>query len=511
MVHHEPLVKDDIPSEFKIFARPTPFKSKKELLSAPNNKRYEYVAYTFSKKEHSLLKEYGFFMKSLPSDSLSYIEWDDMVDLYNDHSGVEQPHEYVEYTEIDDRPKYRLVPLFISSDYLLHLYHLLFMRMVEDRETKKFYPAIKDLTSSLLKQSIAGYRAAKDPAMREAWKRVAGFFAVPASLMKSPIGDKIIADFVARDISSISKASGFAPSAVSGEEEDFSQYRPRGHYNKNDILRSYFKVMMWYGRIYFPANKPLPTIIIARLLSGAQETKQWESIYIPTSYLVGRSDDLDYYDARQCLSTTIGAGIDLTSKPDSKKLDDFAACLKGMKAPRIASGRTIKKGKVSERDAPQEIPRGFRFMGQRFIPDSYVFTMFTSPRVGSNESPRNMPSGLDVMAILGSPEAETLLMPEIKRIPGFADRYASIKKEFASYDESQWRQNIYWGWLDCLRALYLPPSPKLHPLFASPAWRHRLLLSGHGSWAELRHDTILYAKQSYAEMGGPPPETIYYA
>jgi hypothetical protein len=31
-----------------------------------------------------------------------------------------------------------------------------------------------------------------------------------------------------------------------------------------------------------------------------------------------------------------------------------------------------------------------------------------------------------------------------------------------------------------------------------------------GSWAELKHDTILYAKQVYAELGGgpPPPEPV---
>lgn len=29
-----------------------------------------------------------------------------------------------------------------------------------------------------------------------------------------------------------------------------------------------------------------------------------------------------------------------------------------------------------------------------------------------------------------------------------------------------------------------------------------------GSWSELKHDTILYAKQGMAEMGGGPPELL---
>ncbi len=33
--------------------------------------------------------------------------------------------------------------------------------------------------------------------------------------------------------------------------EDYSQYQPRGYYTSNDMLRRYFKAMMWYGRMAF--------------------------------------------------------------------------------------------------------------------------------------------------------------------------------------------------------------------------------------------------------------------
>jgi len=34
-------------------------------------------------------------------------------------------------------------------------------------------------------------------------------------------------------------------------KEDYSQYIPRGHYDKTDQLKNYFKSMMWYGRLTF--------------------------------------------------------------------------------------------------------------------------------------------------------------------------------------------------------------------------------------------------------------------
>ncbi|MGI6327563.1 MAG: DUF3160 domain-containing protein [Dethiobacteria bacterium] len=38
-------------------------------------------------------------------------------------------------------------------------------------------------------------------------------------------------------------------------KEDYSQYIPRGHYDTDELLQSYFKTMMWYGRMTFRSEK----------------------------------------------------------------------------------------------------------------------------------------------------------------------------------------------------------------------------------------------------------------
>ncbi len=507
----KPAIEGDIPKTIRLKATPVQFKSRQSLLGAPESGRYKYTEYRFSAAESSLLKKSGFYIRSVRHDRLPYINIDDMVDLYQAYSGVEKPQEVVELTEIDATPVYSVTPLFISSDYLLHLYHLLFMRMVEDIEKKRFYPAIKSLTESLAREALKGYRSASDPAMKDAYRLAAAFFCVPLSIMGGSAGDARIEALVATEIKSIKSASGFGKSAITGKDEDFSQYRPRGHYNKDETLRTYFKVMMWYGRIYFPADMPLPAIVITDLLSKKEYLKAWESIYIPTSYLVGRSDDLDVYDFRQAIRRVFGSGYSPGTNPGEKQLKKFTEYIKTLKAPKIISTKTMTGAKAPDLKEAQDMTRGFRFMGQRFIPDSYIFTMFTSPRVGSDVRPRNVPRGLDVMAILGSSESERLLESEIREIPRFSEQYRRLKKEFGDYGDDVFSQNIYWGWLNCIRSLFTKPDKGLPAFMGSPEWKYRLLLSAHGSWAELRHDTILYAKQSYAEMGGPEPETVYYA
>jgi hypothetical protein len=66
-----------------------------------------------------------------------------------------------------------------------------------------------------------------------------------------------------------------------------------------------------------------------------------------------------------------------------------------------------------------------------------------------------------------------------------------------------WNANLYNLWLLSLRAL--SPAPSLDATTAielptaakTEVWGRRILNTQLASWAELRHDTILYAKQSY--------------
>src|SRR5262249_59276768 len=49
----------------------------------------------------------------------------------------------------------------------------------------------------------------------------------------------------------------------------------------------------------------------------------------------------------------------------------------------------------------------------------------------------------------------------------------------------------------------LEPAPAGYPSFMrNAAWTDKNLSTALGSWAELKHDTVLYGKQSGAECGG---------
>ncbi len=514
-------IKDGIPTRIRFECTGKEYKTVDELLKTKKEDRYTYDEYVFNMNEFQFLKNSGFFIKPVELSQLYYpkrddydmteMRYDDMVDLYLRYSRLQKPEEYFEGME-GFSPVYNIAPYFISADYTLHIFHLMFMRMMQSVEERKFYPALRDMTETMLADVFELYKNTSDPRLKEEMKKTAAFLLVPAKIMGVTPKYEIpeIDALVANDLKMIEAMQGNGKSAITGEEEDFSQYKPRGYYTLTENLTRYFKAMIWYGRMYFPEDKPVIPVILTSLLSKPENQKKWELIYKPTGYLIGKSEDFNLYQYQGIMKKVFGSTEMLKSYPDQGKLDEFIRNTKSLPGPKISN---VPLSKIPDKEKTPaknlEAQRGFRLMGQRFVPDAYIFSRLTSKNVGDNQAPRNTPKALDVMAILGSKEAEDLLQGDMQKIPNYRNEYNKLKDEFSKYGDNVWKQNAYYGWLYTFSTLFNKPAESLPFAFKTPEWRLRLLLTTHGSWAELKHDTLLYTKQSYGEAGGEG-ETRYF-
>ncbi|HDI86181.1 MAG TPA: DUF3160 domain-containing protein, partial [Candidatus Korarchaeota archaeon] len=318
---------------------------------------------------------------------------------------------------------------------------------------------------------------------------------------------------------------------------------PRGHYTRSEKLQRYFKAMMWYGRMAFllrggpdgfvseeeAKRLTLQASLISasmpnvRLEDGRTVGEVWSSVYSVTSFFVGFADDLTPYDYLEALREVFGGSVRPAEIPD--KIDYVRAELAKRGRPRIygGTGSCVVYPPFTEEDLAECLDKsaGMRFMGQRYVPDSYVFQRLITPSVGlytgSGEPftlgytqggpARVFPRGLDWFTVVGSDRAL-----EIIRSEGDADyeRYeevlAELRAEFSNLTQEDWSRNLYWSWLDALRIL-ARPRPEGYPAYMrTEAWEDRQLMLALASWAELRHDTILYAKQSYTPvLAAAPP------
>ena len=313
--------------------------------------------------------------------------------------------------------------------------------------------------------------------------------------------------------------------------------------------------MMWYGRIAFllkGGSEALVTEEDARIatiqaslisaelpsvLATSQEQSNpatcweiWNRIYSITSFFVGIADDLTPYEYLDAVEKVLGTSFDASQLADEEILLNLKAELAQMRNPEIYGGSgicvilpPITKDKFYECLAKT---KGLRFMGQRFVPDSYIFQNLVSPAVGmyvGNDKPFTMkmtaigparcfPRGLDVMAVLGSERSYEILKTEGDteyqgEDTSYDAQLKELREEFGAFTEKDWNRNLYWAWLYALESL-LENFGQGYPSFMqTEAWKDKELQTALASWTELRHDTILYAKQSYTPaLTAMPPE-----
>ena len=427
--------------------------------------------------------------------------------LLSTNGFVVAPSEYKEFFHLYEEARYAEVPVFITTDSVYHTYHLFFDQVLRTLEDQRFYTDLEKLTAGMLWAAQGQYEALKGTTLEPAALRNLAYFAVAYRLLNpdSSIPPAVL-EQVEGELALIEAHEGFTESPILGYPEDYSQYVPRGHYSKNEARQRYFKAMMWYGRVTFRLKEPdetLSALLIAQALAnteieGEPASTIWERIYEPTSFMVGISDDLDIYDYHPLIEEVYGSlGNDPTMFADEDKLTQFLQTARELPPPQINSMWVYI---WEDRD---EVTQGFRFMGQRFVLDSYIFQELMFRSVGTLDDPRMLPKGLDIFAAMGSEEAYSILdeMDETHYL-NYNEQMTKLRGEISALKMDSWTQNLYWSWLYSFQPL-IEIKGQAYPAFMrNSVWVRKDLHTALGSWTELKHDTILYAKQAYAEMGG---------
>lgn len=437
---------------------------------------------------------------------------------------VVRPGYQAEFFQLYEGNRYGYTPSFITTDSVLHNYHLMFDHLLKRLEENQLDSQLKALTASMLDASQKQYRELRGGAWENAAQRNVAFFAVGAKLLdpNSQLPDDVkdvaqreldliashdrIEESAVINLGSSSSEKVISPAGTLGLEafkEDYSQYVPRGHYDSSDQLRNYFRAMMWYGRLTFRLkndDEMRSALLITQALGETKNRDNWNKIYEPTNFFVGQSDDLTYYQFRGLLEQIYGDRPTIAKiATDTVAFNAFVETAKKLDPPQINSVPVFNAQIQPDRE--QEI-KGFRFMGQRFTVDAAIFQRLTDRETAG----RMLPKSLDIPAAFGSNEALSILadLGEPAAYPDYSPNMAKLRTYTADLPVSTWTQNLYWGWMYSLRPL-LGAAGQGYPSFmTNQAWARKNLNTFLGSWTELKHDTILYAKQAYAEMGGGP-------
>jgi hypothetical protein len=363
---------------------------------------------------------------------------------------------------------------------------------------------------------VLANRYASIPEMKQCLQDIDLYLTVPRKLL----GDPIDCQFP-ENSSNVTNLLNLVQAEQAGSYElfsgqprdiDFSQFTIRGHYTQTPELGRYLQAMIWLGRteiyliapqhVFLPvadSNVQRQTIDAALLVEAAQASGVFEMLEEMDGiirYLVGESDNVTLPNMRSLIAMT-----NTDSASQLLDVQRWKAFQDTLKKEGFAFQRILSQMLYSDPFDPESIQpaSSLLLLGQRFIIDSYVTGNVVYDRI-PNKRWRALPSSFDVLFSLGNSAAAQLLESELSRYE-YSSNLAALRYLVDSYEPEFWNTSLYNGWLNSIRVLNPPADRSTFPDFMkTAAWWQEKMNTQLASWAQLRHDNLLYAKQSYTGM-----------
>lgn len=400
------------------------------------------------------------------------------------------------------------LPLFVSADSILDAVHRSYDEILKLVETGSLLPELVTLLGSL-RTSLATNTALKGTVRSDLDFYLAVALGLLTAQKPAPVAGGNAAQ-ISSFIDAAVAASGAQSMTIFGvsRDIDMSQFSPRSHYTETEDLKRYFRAMIWLGRIDFRLietqsdgsqlfyRRQFDAMLgLHSLFDEANAARQADIDGVIQAF-AGESDNLTLDQVGRLLAdlgappraSSVGAGDDRVAQ---------AILDGGYGAQRIASDLMVN---AVPNGGMLPLHRTFLLFGQRYTLDSHVFSNVVYDRVPAL---RMLPSPLDAaFAALHNDQAGAMLDGELRKF-AYAPKLAQMRILADDHGDAFWGENLYNLWLSSLRSLS-PSGAPVDPAAAgmpgvtgTEAWQRRLLNTELASWAELRHDSILYVKPSY--------------
>ncbi|KAF1328985.1 hypothetical protein FI667_g6480, partial [Globisporangium splendens] len=430
------------------------------------------------------------------------------------------------------------MPVYITTDSILHAWHRSFDAALVDIEQVECMPKLQQMVSAMQAKCHEMFHGigVSDETSTNAKRILLDvdlFLTIGVSLLT---GGEESSGLVANS----SRVSSLLNHIESQEmqcvvlfgaerEVDFSLFKPRGHYTKTEELMKYFRAMTWLGTIDFRVAGGEDTqvdlyqlqcaVVLVHLLRVSDQMQPLSVLDVLITSLVGDSDvGADSLTPMQ-LDTLLTSGASVferfvgSESSSSILLELQQKVIASGWGTQLISGHPHIETSSAADTSPTVLPTSFSLFGQRFVWSSFIFSRLVYDQVIHKQTKvvRRLPSAVDVaFSLLGNDAAgsvaaqrmdstaeSTAFMPLRDGVPYASNLLAlraTIDDVFAA-DTSK-DDGISTLWIRALRALSARTASAA-TAFHSHEWQLRQMNTQLASFTQLRHDSVLYAKQSY--------------
>lgn len=421
------------------------------------------------------------------------------------------------------------LPVFVTTDSVIHAWHYSFERLLEESEETLLQPALGAVLEAMAQGLPALSAAVRQGPLANSVADADYFLAVARSLLAGrPVSPMLGGDSeVARTLQAVAAQRYDPVFQLFGTNRpvDFSQFIVRGHYARNARLARYFQSFMWVARTDFrvlhtkgdpQSLRELGTaLVLANLLQSSDMMATWQGLADTIGTFIGRGEAMNLGQLTALLNAVGANSIEVTTPSTLASLQ--AAIYEGGYGQRLYAADVVYSPWGTNQS---QLPASCVFLGQAFVPDGWAISQVIFDRIFWNEEIPNVTwnrkvvrryaSALDVAyATLGNRQTSDLIatrMLDGSGIGRFRDGYPyahNLLAAAATFDRlppAAWEDSLYTRWLAALRELSWPTTDARYPqAMRTRAWARHTLNTQLASYTELKHDTVLYAAQAYAQ------------
>ena len=413
------------------------------------------------------------------------------------------PARHNQLFEVYEENDYRDFPNFVTTDLYLQLYHLYFDCMLRELEENSLLPMMIRFTRDMHELLYNMERwSGSDEQVNKIAHHNAAFYNIAYKLFTGDfIFERGEGDIDTEEVNKVMAAENNYSDFMQDYKNvmfAYSLFRPRGHYTRSEKLQRYFRGMMWLQTVPFGLNhddEVRAAVMQAYALKVDKESQEnYNRLNQLITFLMGKSDNLSL---PQVMAEVEKTGMQME---DLIHNDDAIAKITA-KLNEIGDKQTRIRPKF-EKTSHNKI----NVMPQRYQPDAEVLQEMVD--YDNKPTKRATPKGLDFFAAMQVSAAEQILLNEKTEWKDFGRMLEKMKGRM---QQINWSETIATEWMSTIRTL-CDRDPQLNmPYFmVTSEWKLKDLNAMLASWAELKHDAILYAKQpAGAECGGGgPPEPV---
>jgi hypothetical protein len=353
--------------------------------------------------------------------------------------------------------------------------------------------------------------------------------------------------------------------AYNSEGVDWTQFTPRSHYAERSSTRAYFRASIWLGQLGWKRDRAefLPPLVAwAAALAGpggdgfaraagaagdssfsppATPADAWRTVMRLTSFFVGFHEDPSLMEATDLLAESWRARGTPAGPPSSGGAvgEEVPGEREGAGAPAMGIGPEAPGdaaflavvapalASLAPDSAGFSELRGTEYRGkgvisvlpQRFTVPWFIAAELTSEGSQLRHVRTDLParfSGLYLAWALGSGYSASLAEREIglglanetvgpdalpKALAAMGSVAGDLASKLSRVPAEDWASSAGSAWFNALRTL-TRSFGEGYPLYMrSGSFAAKQLETLLGSWTELKHDTVLYEKPNFAEMG----------